>query len=86
MTQPIVDFSRKSLRQRRLDDGERELLEACDGKPMRVSSLQTLDKYAADTAIRFIHDGLMGTTRQGSRVLVFTTQAGRDALAKGIKP
>jgi hypothetical protein len=69
------------MAKRKLDDGERELLAACDGKPMPVARLPWMDENAAVCAINFIHAGLMGTTKIGKHVHVFTTEAGRAAGA-----
>ena len=70
-----------SARKRKLDDGECELLAACDGKPMPINRLTWMDENAAVCAIQFIHEGFMGTTKIGKSVRVFTTSAGRAALA-----
>lgn len=63
----------------KLDAGERELLAEAE-KPIAVDNLWMLDVHAAASALRLVHEGLMGTTKIRGRVFVYTTEAGR---AKG---
>lgn len=73
-----------AISRQRFDDGERELLEVGE-RPVSIDSLASLDAYAPECALRFVHEGWMGTTKIRGRVYVFTTQAGRDALARDNK-